>query len=433
MLNKVKALIPNLDPIINGNISYKMIISVRTLHNLIFQGTVVFGMVLYLQQMGISVSNIAIINTVYFLPQLFFRSFLGGLSDSLKNRRFFLYTAFFSSGVIYFFYPFIEGIGVFVLLRFLQGILEAGIVPITQTVVTENCSNKNRGGQVSLYKIVVYGGSMIGPVIIGSMIETTGFGFVFYISGLLMILAGLLSWFYINSFDLGNKREEIKKIKNRLTLKELKDHFFDGLIFTSNSNNNKVPKAFSWKKLKNDSASLFLLVTFIRRTAFNFFLPFLPLYLTSIIGLGEGASGMLEGVRRLMIVIAIILSGNLADILGRKPLIVFASFSFLGPLIYFLLPNLIGVWIVAVVLGLTIGCFNPTAMTYMADFSPPNREGTYLGAIGGVSSFSRLARIIGGITAEIIGLPLSYLVAGIIMAVTLPLSYLLEESLPEKK
>ena len=108
-------------------------------------------------------------------------------------------------------------------------------------------------------------------------------------------------------------------------------------------------------------------------------------------------------------------------------------FSFLGPLLYFLFPSLGGVWAGVIILGITVGCFNPTAITYMADFSPPNKEGTYLGAIGGVSSLSRLGPVIGGVLAEIIGLPLTYMVASIIMATTVPLSFLLKESLKKSK
>jgi len=65
----------------------------------------------------------------------------------------------------------------------------------------------------------------------------------------------------------------------------------------------------------------------------------------------------------------------------------------------------------------------------MVDFSPKTKQGTYLGALESSSSLSRiLGPALGGFLVEFLSLKAVFFTAGIIMFLTVPLSFLLEES-----
>ncbi len=157
-------------------------------------------------------------------------------------------------------------------------------------------------------------------------------------------------------------------------------------------------------------------------------ITFIPIYLTTIIDLGRDTAGLFEGMRRFIIVITIILSGSLVNNWGRKPLLIIGSFSFAAPLFYVLMPNIIGVWIGVIIFGITIGCFNPTSITYISDFAPDGKEGVYLGSLESISCFSRfLGPIIGGILADYLGLRLTYIVGSLMLFTTVILTLNLKE------
>ena len=430
LLQKIISYFPNLKSIKDTGSSFKTATFTRTIHSISYKGTIFFALVLFLQNKGMSMRNIALLNSIYFLPQLFSTTLVGSISDALGNRKFFLYSAFLGSGIIFFLLPFPDWVGFFFILRFLQGIIESAIRPLSQAIISEESNEDDRGEKISIYKIFVFFGSMLGPVLMGFLIQYTSFLLAFFITGFLMVFAAGLAYKYIDSEKLGDKSKNKVNFSNIIPVikdLEFKDLFTEGFIFASSQK--EGPRLFSPLKWKNDPASLFCLITFIRRTAFNSFKTFLPIYYTTVIGISEGSAGSFEGLKRFFIILAIIIGGSLADSWGRKPLLIISSFSFLGPLIYVFYPTKIGIWLAAIIIGITIGSFNPTSITYMVDFSPKTKQGTYLGALESSSSLSRiLGPALGGFLVEFLSLKAVFFTAGIIMFLTVPLSFLLEES-----
>lgn len=413
-----------------GSSSYKTAVLARSFHAFITRGVIFLGVVLYLSTRGEALGNIALLTAVYFAPQLIFNVIAGSLSDALRNRRLFISAAFIGSGIIFFFYPMVGWIGYILALRFGQGILESGILPLTQALASQESDDFTRSSSVSLFKIAVFTAASLGPIATGYIIELFGFTTVFFGTGFAMITTGVIAWCFIDESD---DQKEIGKVKlslRAITVRKIKDHLVKNSIFASE--NNESPSPFSPSKWKKHPPSLFSFITFIRRVSFNVFMTFIPVYLVTVVSLSEGSAGLFEGIRRFMIVVAIALSAPLVEKWGRKPLLILASFSFLGPLLYVMYPTISGIWIASIVLGITIGLFNPTSITYMVDFSPAQKEGTYLGSLESTSATSRvIGPIVGGIIANFAGLSLTFIVAGTIMLTTLPLSFLLEESRPK--
>ena len=427
-MSKFSKFIPDFRSLFFGSSAYKAAIFTRALNASITRGTVFLGLVLYLQIKGNNFTSIALLTTVYFAPQLLFSLFAGRLSDTLKDRRFFITLGFIGSGVIFIFYPLIGWIGYALVLRFIQGIFESAIRPLTQAIAANEGGSDTRGAKVSFFKMAVFAGSSLGPMSVGYLIQFTGYRFLFQGTAVAMIIAGILAWFFIDPYREDSKADE-GTFRELFSYEQLKEILLHKSIFSPPEGPDPCP--FSPQKIKKEASSLFLFIAWVRRTAFSMFTTFIPIYLVTNLGISTGMVGTLEGMRRFMIVGAIILSGTLADNWGRKPLLVLASFSFLGPIIYAIFPSLSGVWVAAFILGLTIGLFNPTAITYMADLSPPEKKGTYLGFLVSTSGVSRvLGPILGGILADLIGLTSVFLTAGLIISLTLPLSLLLRETSP---
>ena len=100
---------------------------------------------------------------------------------------------------------------------------------------------------------------------------------------------------------------------------------------------------------------------------------FVLLYLTGVIGLDEGTTGVMYGVLIVFSVPAPLVAGWLSDRFGRKPLIIavylggavgFAVFMLVGP-------SLIGLWAGIVLMGIFSFAESPQLQALLADIAPP--------------------------------------------------------------
>jgi MFS family permease len=100
---------------------------------------------------------------------------------------------------------------------------------------------------------------------------------------------------------------------------------------------------------------------------------FVLLYLTAVIGLDEGTTGLMYGALIVFSVPAPLVAGWLSDRFGRKPLIIgvylggavgFAVFILVGP-------SLIGLWAGIVLMGIFSFAESPQLQALLADIAPP--------------------------------------------------------------
>jgi MFS family permease len=154
---------------------------------------------------------------------------------------------------------------------------------------------------------------------------------------------------------------------------------------------------------------------------------FVLIYLTHVIGLGEGLSGLMYGALIVFSVPMPLVAGWLSDRIGRKPLIIgvylggaigFAIFLLVGS-------SLAGLWLGIVVMGLFSFAESPQLQALLADIAPPSiRDASFAVyftlAFGVGSLWVALYGAIIGAAGEASGLPIVF----VLMAVTFVLAAL---------
>jgi MFS family permease len=154
---------------------------------------------------------------------------------------------------------------------------------------------------------------------------------------------------------------------------------------------------------------------------------FTLIYLTRVIGLDEGTSGLMYGALIVFSVPIPLLAGWLSDRFGRKPLIIAA---YLGGAIGFGLfifagSSLTWLWVGIVVMGLFSFAESPQLQALLADISPPeNRDASYALYFTLAFGVGSLWTAIYGTVIEQLGEPVGVPVVFGIMAVSFLLAAL---------
>lgn len=142
---------------------------------------------------------------------------------------------------------------------------------------------------------------------------------------------------------------------------------------------------------------------------------FALIYLTRVIGLGEGLSGLMYGALIVFSVPMPLIAGWLSDRIGRKPLIVgvylggaigFAVFLLAGS-------SLIGLWAGIALMGLFTFAESPQLQALLADIAPPAiRDASYAVyfalAFGVGSLWTAVYGLIIGAVGETSGVPIAF-------------------------
>ena len=146
---------------------------------------------------------------------------------------------------------------------------------------------------------------------------------------------------------------------------------------------------------------------------------FVLIYLTRVIGLDEGTSGLMYGALIVFSVPMPLVAGWLSDRLGRKPLIVGAYLGGAIGFAVFLLAgsSLVGLWIGIAIMGLFSFAESPQLQALLADIAPPaTRDASYALyftlAFGVGSLWTALYGAVIGLLGEPNGVPVVFVLMG---------------------
>ena len=374
-----------------------------------------------------SVRYVGFMVAVSAIVGVFTHIIFGALSDSCKSkhgrRRPFILFGSITGGIAMCLFPITRLFSVLLLAITYAIVMDAVITffgdtttPTRMAFLADNTEIEQRGRINSL--VGFCGGLGIISVIIlsGYIFDVAGPDFVFYFSGVALIICGIV--FFIISND--PPVTEVKTFKENL--KE---------TFTLDSYR------------ENKSFYILLLFLFISSTGIQIVFPYLFIYIESIFGLKGIELALLLGIFTLTGFLISILVGFLLDKFGRKVVmyLVTTGGAIVAFIFAFLSPNQANILILLLIFGgLMMACFSSlgaTSETWMQDLAPEDRRGSLLGyRIAAVVIPHVPGALIGGFLADFgpkpegfIYSPLIFIVCGIVLLLSLPFLKNVEETL----
>jgi MFS family permease len=173
------------------------------------------------------------------------------------------------------------------------------------------------------------------------------------------------------------------------------------------------------------------LSTLLFYLGFQLLLPVMPLYATAL-GVREAHIGFIIGIFALAAMVPRPLAGDLADRIGRRPLVLLGTAIFaLAPLGYAAVATVPGLLLVRLFHGTGMG-LGPTAATVVAtDVTAPERRGSAMGVYSLASAVALgLGPYLGGALVHRLTFTSIFLIATVIEAVAFLLAWTLPETRP---
>lgn len=242
----------------------------------------------YIQEIGVSEPArvslwVALYAAAGNLALLLSAPFWGFLSD-IYGRRPMVLRACFVSSFLMPMMAFVPGVEMLVALRFLLGLF-AGTVTASQILVASNTPLQNRGFALGALGSAVFGGQMAGTFGGGLVVDAFGFRWAFFISGLMLLVAGCLVLFGVT----------------------------EGFIRTTSLWGRL--RRLEWQRPSPGPVWLLLVLVFWMGLAIRFDAPFLPLLVETINGPERAASwtGAIASLCALMGMMSGLFLGWLAD------------------------------------------------------------------------------------------------------------------------
>lgn len=199
--------------------------------------------------------------------------------------------------------------------RFLLGLAEGPMVPISQAVMADESDPRRRGLNMGVMQMsgAFLLGAMIGPVLVTSLADLYGWRVAFFLSGVPGLLLALSLFFYMRPDaprPVAAKGETIPlgaAIATFWRIGNMRASIAIAALFSA------------WLMIQN---------------------VFLPVYLTQVKGLAPATMGWVLGMGGLAGIVGGTLLPWLSDRIGRKPVCAIACFAGIGtPLALLLLPS----------------------------------------------------------------------------------------------
>ncbi len=261
---------------------------------------------LYAQDLGASGLELGMIFAGYGISNSVLTPIMGRLSDR-RGRKLFLCIGLASYAIISLGYVWASNVSQLTLVRVIQGVAGAMIIPIAMAYVGDLSPKGEEGKWMGYANAAFFSGFGIGPLLGGALAERFGMNTSFYAMGFLCLLAFLVAILFLP----GSRQRKIGE-KGRLSFKDM-------------STSPMVRGLFSFR-----------LVQAIGRGGL---MTFLPIFAATYIGLGPALIGILLTVNFLPMIALLALGGRLADKFNRKTLVILGNLLYLITLVLIPLAN----------------------------------------------------------------------------------------------
>lgn len=289
--------------------------------------------------------------TFYGIGSLVTAPVMGRLSDKIGSMTVMRLSLFFS-GLVLIFYPMIEGFSVLLGATLLWSIINEAFRPASMSLISHIAPSNKRKTAFAMNRLVINLGMSIGPVAAG-FLARIDFAIIFYVDAITAILAALFLILYPiqHKIDKEEIDREVEKLQSHkgIVLKDLRFLFF------------------------------LMAVTPVTMVMFQH-LGVLPLYLVKDLGFQTSTFGMLVVVNTILIIfVEVPLNTAMTNWSEKKALALGALLAGLGFGATAFVSNVIPLIITIIIWTFGEMILFPASSTFVAEISPPNRRGEYMG------------------------------------------------------
>ena len=359
----------------------------------------------YVQELGITeLHQVELWSGVLFAAQAvtmaIFAPIWGSVADRY-GRKLMVQRAMFGGAVVLAAMGFVHNVQQLAILRLIQGML-TGTVPAATTLVASSTPRDRSGYALGLLQTAVWTGASVGPLLGGLVADTWGYRAAFWVTGVLLFLAGLTVWRFVNEDFTPPVREKGNP----------EDGFWHGLKLVVKSS-----------KLR----SLFT-IRILVRLGVRTLGPILPLFVQSLIPTSSrvaSITGLVSGVGAATSAVGAVTLGRASDRLGyRQVLLVCALLASLLYIPQFFVTNPWQLVVLQGALGLVMSGVLASTSALLATLAPEGRQGAVYGMdTSVVSTANAIGPMLGASIAAAFGLRAPFVLAAVTLAMAAGLTW----------
>lgn len=353
------------------------------------QGLIFPFFALYVRKkFGLSMMGVGYTFAAFILPSILSQSIGGHLADKF-GRKIIMLISLLLSSLFLLGYGFVETITLWIFLTILDGLFGPMYNPAGNAMIADIVDSSKRLQAYGLLRIIHNLGIVIGPVIGGLLIAKISYLILF-------IIAAITSFFYF--FVILFFIKETKPEKQEV--------YKEQLVTSSNKGSNSNLLSEGYKKIINDRIFIFFcLVTILVSVVYSQMTTTFPVYMNENFGILEDKYGLIMALNASMVVL---LQYPITRIISKyKKTVIMA----LGAFLYALGFGSIGLSNSFLLFALNMAILTvgemviiPVNTSFVADISPEDMRGRYMGVLGIANMLGwGIGPIIGGFFIDKIG------------------------------
>jgi DHA1 family multidrug resistance protein-like MFS transporter len=359
----------------------------------------------YVQELGVTeLHEVELWSGVLFATQAvtmaIFAPIWGTLSDRY-GRKLMVQRAMFGGAVTLAAMGFAQDVWQLAILRAIQGML-TGTVSAATTLVASSTPRERSGYALGLLQMAIWTGASLGPLIGGLIADTWGYRAAFWVTGILLFLAGLTVWRFVKEDFQPPARDKSG------------GGFWEGVRLVVH---------------QRSLLSLFS-IRFILRLAVRLIGPVLPLFVQSLVAPTARLAtitGLISGVQAGASAIGAVTLGRASDRIGYRRVLV--ACTALGAVLYvpqFFVTTPWQLLILQGAVGLTMSGVLASTSALLANLAPEGRQGAVYGVDASVvSAANAVGPMLGASIAAVVGLRAPFLLTAGGLALAAGLAWLL--------
>lgn len=330
----------------------------------------------------------------------------GGIADRY-GRKLMVERAQYGGAILITWMGFVNSAEELVLLRAIQGFV-SGTVAASNALIASVAPRERSGYAMGLLQTGLGAGIALGPLIGGALADAYGYQVSFYITGALLLIAGILVTFGVQEeFD----PEKVKHDRRGGMLKD-------------------------WKYIvATPGVATTFMMRFLAQFGRMMLIPTLPFFVASLLKDGEGINtyiGLIIGAGSLATTLSAVYLGKLGDRIGHRKILI-VSLLAAGVIIYPESLVTAGWQLLALftLAGVAFGGVIPTISALLARYTQEGGEGTVYGLDNSINAAGRAAApLVGAWVAAAFGLRATFVATALVLVAASGLAKLL---LPKKQ